>query len=117
MGHNFSRNANRLRPIMEAHKIYLLGGWYSTELLSRSAADEIVSLQDHWALLKAMECSVFILAETSNVIHGNIEISLSKFSVIDASEMTTSCKNDQTMYVYPRSVIGHSLTSPQGNSR
>ena len=43
---------------MEAHKIYLVGGWYSSELLTRSAADEIVSLQDHWALLKAMECSV-----------------------------------------------------------
>jgi hypothetical protein len=102
---------------MEAHKIYLVGGWYSSELLTRSAADEIVSLQDHRALLKAMEYSVFILAETSNVIHCNFEISLSKFSVIDASEMTTSCKNDQTMYIYPRSVIGHRFPSPQGNSR
>jgi hypothetical protein len=38
---------------MEAQKIYLVGGWYLSELLTCSAADEIVSLQDHWALLKA----------------------------------------------------------------
>ena len=30
-------------------------------------------MQGHLALLKSMNCSVFILAETSNAIHGNPE--------------------------------------------
>ena len=94
LDHKFPCNAKLLCPIMEAHKIDLVGGWNSIELLTRSVADEIVALQDHLALLKAMECSAFILAETSNAIYGNIEITLSKPSVIDASEMTTFCKND-----------------------
>ena len=102
LGHKFPRNADQLRPIMEAHKIDLVGGWYSTELLSRSVADEIVALQDHLRLLKAMECSIFILAETSNAIHGNIEIPLSKTPVIDASAMKMFCKKMTKICSYIR---------------
>jgi inosose dehydratase len=47
----------------------LVGGWYSSNLLTRSAAAEIQALQSHLELLKAMGCSVFIVAETSNAIH------------------------------------------------
>ena len=102
LGHKFPRDADQLRPIMEAHKINLVGGWYSTELLTRSVTDEITTLQDHLALLKAMDCSVFILAETSNAIHGNIEIALSKTPLISAQQMTTFCKKITELCSYIR---------------
>ena len=56
---------------MRPYQLVLVGGWYSANLLTRSAAAEIQALQSHLRLLKAMGCTVFILAETSNAIHGD----------------------------------------------
>lgn len=92
LGNKFPRHAETLRPIMDAHQIDLVGGWYSTELLTRSVADEIAAMQDHLTLLKDMKCSVFILAETSNAIHGNEQARLSASPVLSKDEMTAFCK-------------------------
>ena len=69
LGGKFPRDANVLQALLKRHRLALVGGWYSANLLTRSAAAEIQALQAHLALLKAMGCSVFILAETSNAIH------------------------------------------------
>ena len=71
LGNKFPRQADKLRPILEAHDITLIGGWYSTGLLARSAAEEIAAMQDHLNLIKAMGCRVFILAETTGAVHGD----------------------------------------------
>ena len=71
LGGKFPRDANVLQALLNRHQLALVGGWYSANLLTRSAAAEIQALQAHLALLKAMRCSVFILAETSNAIHCN----------------------------------------------
>jgi inosose dehydratase len=69
LGGKFPRDANALQALLNRHQLALVGGWYSANLLTRSAAAEIQALQSHLSLLKAMGCSVFILAETSNAIH------------------------------------------------
>jgi len=69
LGGKFPRDPAVLAPLLERHELALVGGWYSAGLLSRSAEAEIEALQSHLALLKAMHCTVFILAETSNAIH------------------------------------------------
>jgi inosose dehydratase len=69
LGGKFPRDANVLEALLSRHRLALVGGWYSANLLTRSAAAEIEALQSHLALLKAMHCSVFIIAETSNAIH------------------------------------------------
>ena len=71
LGGKFPKDANVLQPLLHRHRLVLVGGWYSANLLIRSAAAEIQALQPHLKLLKAMGCRVFILAETSNAIHGN----------------------------------------------
>ena len=71
LGHKFPRDAAALGPILEAHDLKLVSGWYSSALLERSARDEIAALADHLGLLKALGCSVLIFAETSNAIHGD----------------------------------------------
>jgi inosose dehydratase len=71
LGGKFPRDASELEALLSRHRLALVGGWYSANLLTRSAAAEIQALQSHLALLKAMHCSVFILAETSNAIHGD----------------------------------------------
>ena len=69
LGGKFPKDANVLRALLNRHQLALVGGWYSASLLTRSAAAEIHALQSHLGLLKALGCSVFILAETSNAIH------------------------------------------------
>jgi inosose dehydratase len=69
LGGKFPRDPKSLRALLSRYSLALVGGWYSANLLTRSAAAEIEALQAHLELLKAMACSVFILAETSNAIH------------------------------------------------
>jgi inosose dehydratase len=71
LGNKFPRNAAELAPIMARYGLEIVGGWYSSNLLVRDADAEIAALADHLALLEAMGSSVFILAETSNAVHGD----------------------------------------------
>jgi inosose dehydratase len=71
LGGRFPRAAQELRALLARFDLALVGGWYSASLLTRSAREEIAALQTHLALLKALGCRVFILAETSNAIHGD----------------------------------------------
>lgn len=102
LGHKFPRQADRLRPILDAHDIELIGGWYSTELLNHSADEEIVRMQDHLALLKAMDCDVFILAETSNAIHGAKDIPLSQSPTLDEASWAVFTKRMNEVCIYLR---------------
>jgi inosose dehydratase len=71
LGGKFPRNPQALAALLGKHRLALVGGWYSASLLTRSAEAEIEALQSHLALLKAMGSGVFIVAETSNAIHGD----------------------------------------------
>ena len=71
LGGKFPRDPNVLQALLNRHQLALVGGWYSANLLTRSAEAEILALQSHLGLLKAMGCGVFIIAETSNAIHGD----------------------------------------------
>jgi inosose dehydratase len=69
LGGKFPRDPKVLQALLLRHQLALVAGWYSANLLTRTAAAEIDALQPHLELLKAMGCSVFIIAETSNAIH------------------------------------------------
>ena len=71
LGGKFPREPRVLEAMLNKHRLALVGGWYSAGLLTRSAEAEIAALQPHLKLLKAMGSGVFILAETSNAVHGN----------------------------------------------
>jgi inosose dehydratase len=77
LGGKFPRDPRVLQALLSQHQLALAGGWYGANLLSRSAEAEIQALQAHLSLLKAMNCTVFIIAETSNAIHGNQDCPLS----------------------------------------
>ena len=62
-----------LAPIMAGYGLDIVGGWYSSSLLVRDARAEIAAMAAHLALLEHMGSSVFILAETSNAVHGDRE--------------------------------------------
>lgn len=70
LGGKFPRDAATLQPLLHDYGLDLIGGWYSGSLLVQDAEAEIVALQPHLALLKAMGSRVFVFAETSNAVHG-----------------------------------------------
>ena len=83
LGGRFPRDATTLATLLSRFQLVLVGGWYSANLLRRSAREEIAALQAHLALLKALGCTVFIIAETSNAIHGNRHRALSASPRLD----------------------------------
>ena len=70
LGHKFPRDPEKLLATLKPFGMAVIGNWYSCELLSRSADEEIEAMQAHLHLMKAAGAKVFIIAETSNAIHG-----------------------------------------------
>jgi inosose dehydratase len=77
LGNKFPRNAEKLKPILDAHGHALVSGWYSTGLLTRGVREELKAAKAQATLLRDMGCKVFIAAETSNAIHSDRRIPLS----------------------------------------
>jgi inosose dehydratase len=78
LGGKFPRDPAALRPLLARHDLELVGGWYSADLLTRDVDTEIAAAQAHLALLKAMGATVWVHAETSNAIHADRAIPLSR---------------------------------------
>jgi inosose dehydratase len=78
LGHKFPRTIPELRAVLARHDLTLVSGWYSSALLTRDAASEMIAMRSHLNLLKALGCAVLILAETSNAVHGSHSVPLSQ---------------------------------------
>ncbi len=85
LGGRFPRDATTLATLLARFHLVLVGGWYSASLLTRSAREEIAALQPHLGLLRALGCTVFIIAETSNAIHGKRNRALSASPRLDGA--------------------------------
>lgn len=83
LGGKFPRDPDRLRALLDSYHLELVGGWYSANLLARSAEAEMEAMRAHVGLLEALGCSVFVIAETSNAIHGARERPLVQSPVLD----------------------------------
>lgn len=76
LGGIFPREPNALKAALKPYALDLVGGWYSSSLLTQDADAEIAALQPHLALLKALGSTVFVFAETSNAVHSNRAVPL-----------------------------------------
>jgi myo-inosose-2 dehydratase len=70
-GHKMPTDGAALKAKLAEFGHVFVGGWYSTELLRRSVADELEAAKAHVAMTKGAGADVIILAETSNAIHGD----------------------------------------------
>jgi inosose dehydratase len=86
LGGRFPRDPHTLAALLARFQLALVGGWYSASLLTRTAREEIAALQAHLGLVKALGCRVFILAETSNAIHGDRARPLSATPRLDGAD-------------------------------
>ncbi len=82
LGNKFPRQADALKAALAPFGLACVGGWHSVELLQRSAKEEFDLARPHRDLLKTMGTDVFIVAETSNAIHGDRAVPLSKRPVM-----------------------------------
>lgn len=86
LGNKFPREPDALRSALKRFGLACIGGWHSVELLRRSAEEEFALAKPHRDLLKAMGTEVFIVAETSNAIHGRRDLPLSQRPTLAADD-------------------------------
>jgi inosose dehydratase len=86
LGHKFPRQAAALKAALAPFGLACIGGWHSIELLKRSAREEFDLAAPHRELLRAMGTDVFIVAETSNAIHGERGTPLSRRPKLAAAD-------------------------------
>ena len=91
LGHKFPREPAALKAALAPYGMACVGGWHSVELLRRDAREEFALAAGHRALLKAMGTDVFIVAETSNAIHGDRSCPLSRRPVMAAADWGPFC--------------------------
>lgn len=77
-GHRWPEDPTALKALLGRYGLAFISGWYSLELLTRSVEREIAAFQPQLARLKANGCKVAIACETSNAIHGNPAVPLSR---------------------------------------
>ena len=86
LGHKFPREAAALKRALAPFDLACVSGWYSAELLTRSPELELANLRPHLDLLKAMGSNVLVFAETSNAIHGDRTMPLSRRPVMQPQD-------------------------------
>jgi inosose dehydratase len=70
-GHKFPATVEGLKAVLDPRGLRFVSVWHSTNLLVNSLEDEKAAMQPFLDILKGMGCSVIIVCETSNAIHGN----------------------------------------------
>ena len=78
LGNKFPRIAKELRPILQAHDLSLVSGWYSGRLLERDVDAEWDSMSRHFELLRELGCEVMVFAEVSRCTHGDQRVPVSQ---------------------------------------
>jgi inosose dehydratase len=86
LGHKFPREPQPLKDALAPFGLACVSGWYSAELLTRSAEEELKALRPHLDLLNALGSKVLVFAETSNAIHGDRAKPLSQRPVMKAGD-------------------------------
>lgn len=86
LGHKFPRTPEALRDVLSVHELALISGWYSSALLERDAEAELAAMRPHLDLLKALGCTILIIAETTRAVHGERNVPLSHRPVLAEAE-------------------------------
>ena len=86
LGRKFPRDAAVLGPLLEAHGLALVSGWYSLRLLERGVDAELKAMQAHFDLLSSLGSAVMVCAEVSGCIHGDLQARLSSRPRMSAAE-------------------------------
>lgn len=87
-GHKMPNDPVGLAQTLYPHGLAFVSAWHSTNLLTHTLEEEKAALQAHLNFLKPMGCTVVIVCETSNAIHGADGTPLSQRPVLPVREWT-----------------------------
>jgi inosose dehydratase len=77
-GVKFPMDASLLGPILAKHRLALVSGWFSGELLKRSVKAEQSRILAQMETFKALGAPVLVYAETTGTVQNKIDIALSR---------------------------------------
>lgn len=86
LGTKYPRDPEVLVPLLKSHGLVLASGWFSGNLMTNTADQEIAAMQTHITLLKAAGCKAMVYGEVSNSVHGDIAIPVSKRVILNAEQ-------------------------------
>jgi inosose dehydratase len=86
LGQKFPRTPEALGPILDGYGLSLVSGWYSSELLTRTAEEEIEAIQGHLHLLKTLGAKVMVFCEVTDCVHGQIETPVTQRPVMSDAQ-------------------------------
>lgn len=86
-GHRWPEDPEALRRLLADHGLAFVSGWYSTNLLRHPVEAEIAAVQGHLAKLKHNGCTVCIVCECSNTVHGSPEVPVNARPRLTPAEM------------------------------
>ncbi|MGF1725290.1 myo-inosose-2 dehydratase [Photobacterium nomapromontoriensis] len=92
LGTKYPREPEVLIPLLEKHGLVLASGWYSGNLMTLTAEEEIAAMQSHIKLLKAAGCKAMVFGEVSNTVHGDINTPLSQRVILTMDEWKVYCE-------------------------
>jgi inosose dehydratase len=78
LGGKFPRNSAELGPILAAHKLELVSGWYDGRILDREVDEEFDAILPHLALLSDLGAKLVVYADTSRGRHDAIHAPISE---------------------------------------
>lgn len=70
-GHKMPSEPEALKAVLAAYDLVFVSGWHSTNLLVNDIETEKKAIQPHLDLLEENGCTVCIVCECSNTVHGN----------------------------------------------
>jgi inosose dehydratase len=77
-GVKFPMDAAVLAPILQKHKLVLVSGWFSGELLRKTVKAEQARILAQMETFKALGAPVLVYAETTGTVQNKIDIGLSQ---------------------------------------
>lgn len=86
-GHRWPEDPEALRRLLADHGLAFVSGWYSTNLLVQPVEAEIAAVQGHLAKLRHNGCTVCIVCECSNTVHGSPEVPVNARPRLTPAEM------------------------------
>jgi len=99
-GHKMPSDGKELKEVLAAHGLVFISGWHSLNLLVNDIETEKRAIQPHLDMLKANDCKVCIVCETSNAIHGNDAVPLKDKPVLEEDRWPAFCAGVEAIAEY-----------------
>ncbi len=84
-GHKMPDDGPALKKTLADHGLVLVSGWHSANLLERDITAEKKAIQPHLDMLKANDCAVCIVCDTSGAVHGDNDTPLDRRPTLEVA--------------------------------